>query len=297
MKKFVFVMGFLCLSLYMQASGRIGRLRAALKDCRSDYVFVVCHRGDWRHAPENTVKAIEGAADMGADMVEIDIQKTRDGQFVLMHDDTIDRMTEGKGRVADYTVDELKQFRMRRSDGTWSDERIPTLEEALSACKGRLLVNIDKGGDYFAEIEPIIRSTGTEDHVVLKGRNTVENVACQLAAYSDILYMPVVDLDAEGAIPYVASFLSSFRPAAVEVSFRTDKFAKLAYLPMIPASGSRIWINTLWESLCGGHDDEKAMVDPEANWGWVLDWGTSIIQTDRPKELISFLKLKGRCRL
>lgn len=201
MKKILFTVGLWCLALCVQADGHISRLRAELQDSRSDYVFVVAHRGDWRHAPENSVAAIKGAADMGVDMVEIDIQRTKDGGFVLMHDGSIDRTTEGKGNVADYTVEELKRFRLRRADGNLSDETIPTLEEALTACKGAVLVNIDKGGDYLSEIAPIIRKTGTEDHVVLKGRGTVEEVERQLSGYKDILYMPVVDLDGEGAIP------------------------------------------------------------------------------------------------
>lgn len=176
MKKILFTVGLWCLALCVQAAGHISRLRAELQDSRSDYVFVVAHRGDWRHAPENSVAAIKGAADMGVDMVEIDIQRTKDGGFVLMHDGSIDRTTEGKGNVADYTVGELKRFRLRRADGSLSDETIPTLEEALTACKGAVLVNIDKGGDYLSEIAPIIRKTGTEDHVVLKGRGTVEEV-------------------------------------------------------------------------------------------------------------------------
>ena len=234
MKKILFTVGLWCLALCMQAAGHISRLRAELQDSRSDYVFVVAHRGDWRHAPENSVAAIKGAADM---------------------------------------------------------------EEALTACKGAVLVNIDKGGDYLSEIAPIIRKTGTEDHVVLKGRGTVEEVERQLSGYKDILYMPVVDLDGEGAIPYVASFLSAFRPQAVEVIFKTDRFAKLSYLPVIAASDCRVWINTLWASLCGGHEDEKALSDPDAHWGWVLDRGATVIQTDRPEELIEYLKKKGRRNL
>lgn len=73
--------------------------------------------------------------------------------------------------------------------------------------------------------------------MVLKGRGTVEEVERQLSGYKDILYMPVVDLDGEGAIPYVASFLSAFRPQAVEVIFKTDRFAKLSYLPVIACIG------------------------------------------------------------
>ena len=65
MKKILFTVGLWCLALCVQAVGHISRLRAELQDSRSDYVFVVAHRGDWRHAPENSVAAIKGAADMG----------------------------------------------------------------------------------------------------------------------------------------------------------------------------------------------------------------------------------------
>lgn len=281
------------LALTVRAAGRIDTLLSILKSNDPGYVFVVAHRGDWRHAPENSIGAIEKAAAMGVDMVEIDIQKTKDGNFILMHDGNIDRMTDGTGSVGDYTTNELKKFRLRCHDGSLSEERIPTLKEALLACKGKVLVNIDKGGDYLAEIAPIIKETGTEDHVVLKGRNSVEQVKKQLAGYSSIIYMPVADLDSEGAVPYIDSFLSDFRPLALEVIFRTDNFPQLSYVHHIAGSNCRVWINTLWESLCGGHEDEKAMNHPDENWGWVLEQCATIIQTDRPAELIAYLKRKG----
>lgn len=283
----------LFLTLSIQAVGRIDSLLAILKSNDSGYVFVVAHRGDWRHAPENSISAINSAAAMGVDMVEIDIQKTKDGDFVLMHDGNINRMTDGTGNISDYTVEELKKFRLRFNDGTLSDERIPTLKEALLACKGKLLVNIDKGGDYLADITPIIQETETENHVILKGRNSVEQVKKQLVGYKDIIYMPIVDLDSDGAISYIDSFLSDFQPVAMEVGFKTDDFPQLSYVNNIADAGCRIWINTLWESLCGGHEDEKAITQPDDNWGWVLKQRATIIQTDRPVELISYLKQKG----
>ena len=61
-------------------------------------------RGDWRHAPENSVGAIQGAIDMGADIVELDMAKTKDGKFVLLHDGTLDRVSNGKGPSTEYTL-------------------------------------------------------------------------------------------------------------------------------------------------------------------------------------------------
>ena len=84
-----------------------------------------------------------------------------------------------------------------------------------------------------------------------------------------------------------------FGPYAMEIGFKTDNFEQLSYIDKIAESNCRIWINTLWESLCGGHDDEKAVNDPDNSWGWVLKNKATIIQTDRPQELITYLKQKG----
>lgn len=280
-------------ALSVTAQSHIDDLRQRLLSNDKDYVFVVAHRGDWRSAPENSVGAITSAADKGADMVEIDIHKTKDGQFVLMHDGNIDRTTNGRGNISDMTLEQLKSYRLRYSDGNLSDETIPTLEEALLVCKGRVLVNIDKGHDYLAEISPIIQKTGTEDHVVLKGSNSVADVKNKLAGYENIIFMPVVNLENSSASGYVSSFLTEYGPAAIEVQFSKDNVAGMSLIPTIVDSGCRVWVNTLWESLCGGHEDEKAMRDPDANWGWVLDRGVTIIQTDRIAELINYLKSKG----
>ena len=272
---------------------RIERLSKEIKDATSNYVFVVAHRGDWRNAPENSVSAIEKAATMGVDMVEIDIQKTKDGNFVLMHDGNIDRTTNGKGNISDYTVEQLKQFRLRYTDGTLSDEQIPTLKEALLACKGKVLVNLDKGGDYLKEVIPILRETETEDHVLLKGGNSVSSVRSMLGSNWGIIYMPVVNLEDGGSANMINSFLTDFQPYAMEVSFSSASFDPQTINQNIINAGCRIWINSLWASLCGGHEDEKAMSNPDANWGWILDKGATIIQTDRPAELIQYLQKKG----
>lgn len=76
-----------------------------LEDSKNDQIIVVAHRGDWRNAPENSLQAIQNCVNMSVDMVEIDIQKIKDGHLVLMHDKTINRTTNGKGRVKDFSLD------------------------------------------------------------------------------------------------------------------------------------------------------------------------------------------------
>ena len=92
----------------------------------------VGHRGAGGHAPENTLAAIERGIALGAEFVEMDLQRTRDGHIVLMHDKSVDRTTNGHGRVTDLTWDELREL------DAGAGERIPLLEEVLKSANDRV---------------------------------------------------------------------------------------------------------------------------------------------------------------
>jgi glycerophosphoryl diester phosphodiesterase len=91
-------------------------IRAKLASADREYVFVAMHRGDWRNFPENSKGAILSSIRLGADIVELDVQKTKDGRFVLNHDDSLERTTTGEGNVGDFTLAEIKQLKMRDRD-------------------------------------------------------------------------------------------------------------------------------------------------------------------------------------
>ena len=120
----------------LQYATRAEKILAEINDPESDYVAVISHRGDWRNYPENSIPAIESVIRMGADMVEIDVSMTRDSVLVLCHDNTIDRTTNGKGRVSDITYDSLMTFNLKRAHNVVIDTlKMPTLKEALLCCK------------------------------------------------------------------------------------------------------------------------------------------------------------------
>ncbi len=106
--------------------------------------LIVAHRGLSARYPENTLAAFRAALDVGAPMIELDVTITRDEQVVVIHDDTLDRTTEGSGSVNDVTLGELK----RLDAGSWChprfhEERVPTLEEVLDLVAGRAMVNVE----------------------------------------------------------------------------------------------------------------------------------------------------------
>lgn len=113
---------------------------------------VIAHRGLSGIAPENTLIAMKKALDLGADMIEIDVTLTRDGHVVLLHDETLDRTTNGRGRALEVTLEEIR----RLDAGSWfaaeyAGEKIPTLAEALDLVKGNILLNIEIKGEAVTE--------------------------------------------------------------------------------------------------------------------------------------------------
>jgi glycerophosphoryl diester phosphodiesterase len=111
-------------------------------------VLVIAHRGASGHAPENTLAAFKEAVALGATFIETDLQLTRDARFVAIHDDTVDRTTNGHGTVHDLTLTELRKL----DAGSWfgsefAGERIPTLEEILEFSKKHDVV-------FYLELKP-----------------------------------------------------------------------------------------------------------------------------------------------
>lgn len=117
---------------------------------------VWAHRGASGYAPENTLEAFQMAIEMGADGIELDVQFTKDRQLVVIHDETIDRVSDGHGKVVEYTLEELKQFAFNRTHPEYKGCRIPTLEEVLTLMKPTgMTVNIElkTGVNFYDGIE------------------------------------------------------------------------------------------------------------------------------------------------
>lgn len=109
-----------------------------------EYPLVLGHRGASGYAPENTIESFKMALDMNADGVELDVQMSKDGVLVIIHDEFIDRTSNGKGWVKDYTFEELRSFNFNNHKEGYEFCNIPTLEEVLELFKGTgKLINIE----------------------------------------------------------------------------------------------------------------------------------------------------------
>ena len=282
--------------------GRTDKIVAALHDASTRYVVVVAHRGDWRNYPENSIPAIESVIRMGVDVMELDVKMTRDSVLVLSHDLTLNRTTTGSGNISDYTYEQLLAFDLKRGHGiAIPGLKIPTLRQALEVCKDRIVVNVDQGFDYYDQVLAITEELGMTDQVLIKNGQPLDKVQQRMSRHAHkMMYMPVVSVAGGSDMTTFNSYLANPEavPIAFELCFDTlDDNVKNTARRVLDA-GSKVWVNTIWGSLCGDHDDDRAYdsPDPDKVYGPILDLGTSIIQTDRPEFLIKYLEKKGRRR-
>src|SRR5690242_19634940 len=121
---------------------------AEIPSSRHDFI-VIAHRGDHRNAHENTLTALQKAIDAGVDYAEIDVRRTLDGHHVLMHDRTVDRMTDGHGAVEQLTLSQIQELHVHDLKRPQiPSDRIPTFTETLQLINGRLNIYLDfKDGD------------------------------------------------------------------------------------------------------------------------------------------------------
>lgn len=105
---------------------------------------VWAHRGASDYAPENTLEAFALAVKQGADGVELDVQMTKDGKLVVAHDETIERVSNGSGRIVDYTLEELRRFKFNKTHPEYASAQIPTLKEVYELLQpAGLTVNVE----------------------------------------------------------------------------------------------------------------------------------------------------------
>lgn len=141
----------------------------------------VAHRGASGHAPENTMEAFQKGFEMKADYIEIDVQMTKDGELVVIHDTTVDRTTNGTGKVGDLTLEEIRQL----DAGSWfgeayAGEKVPTFEEVLTEFRGKVGILIElKAPELYPGVEEKVAdalieknmSTPNNDKIILQSFN------------------------------------------------------------------------------------------------------------------------------
>lgn len=255
-------------------------------------VMVVAHRGDWREAPENSVWAVKKAIEKGVDMAEIDLAMTKDSVLILMHDNTIDRTTTGKGKPSDFTLAEIKKLHLRDGLGVETQMTVPTLQEILEVSDGKILLNLDKGFDFIKQVYPLVKKRNMLDQILFKGHESYTEFNRKYGDIkNEIHYMPIIQLGKEEDLKKISEYLKNYKVYGFEFTIGTTE-KNLIDFKKLKESKVKIWVNSLWPHHNAGNNDDLVLDHPDL-YDWYINKGVNIIQTDRPKELIHYLKSKN----
>ncbi|MEO1020311.1 MAG: glycerophosphodiester phosphodiesterase family protein [Pseudomonadota bacterium] len=256
------------------------RLRHA--NSNRDHIMVVAHRGSWQRGgksvlAENSISAIDRAVGLGAEMVELDVRKTADGEYVIIHDATLDRTTNSSGKVADKTLAEVRSCRLVvEGTGEETNETVPTLREAYAAIDGRILMNVDIKIDVGAlvNVMRIAREMGVDRQIVVKApTGTTKQVDILQKVLETIgfpvQFMPVLDdFDILDMAPIETAY-GAFAPDVIEILHRWKDGAPLtenggilfcdAAKTLAREHDAHVWVNTLRDNgratFSGGRGD------------------------------------------
>ncbi|HDQ04774.1 MAG TPA: hypothetical protein ENN23_09500 [Deltaproteobacteria bacterium] len=235
----------------------------------------IAHRGASAYYPENTMAAFEAAIELGADMIEFDVQLAKCGEVVVFHDEKLSRCTDGQGRLSDHSVSELKKL----DAGCWfgkkfKNEKIPTLRESLELCRDKIAVNIE------------IKTEAVTD----KAAGGIEEKCLKIAEQSSMKEHIIFSSFDPRAIKHLRAIDKS---AAVAVLFKEKYYGKTLPSRIINLTGadcfnckkkelSLEWINDLRKNNISVNiytiDDEKQM-------RLLMEWGVNGIFTNRPDVL------------
>lgn len=231
---------------------------------------VAAHRGAHEDAPENSLASIRTAIELGCDYVELDVRKTKDGKLVLMHDSSVDRTTNGKGKVDQLTFDEIRSLKF---DGKVAekhpDEIVPTFDEALEVCHGKIGLYLDhKAGEVPELLEALKRHDMISKTIVYSSHQMLREFK---KLEPSIWIMPDHPDDPEK----IAQLADDLHPETMDGGLHrwTKEQVETAHRHKV-----EVWVDIL------------GPLDNEPGYKYGLEIGVDAIQTDHPAAVIKYLK-------
>lgn len=279
--------------------------KKALFNPQIEYTFIVAHRGEYKNdfdlkIPENSIPNIEKAIRNDYDMIEMDVCRSKDGIFHLLHDSNLKSRTDGDGHTYEKTWQEMSKLTLRYNNKTVSDTTISLFEEVAKLIKNKILVKFHRKFDvqYFPELMNLIDKHNIKDQIIFwehwdkndeehHARTKTFSLSPQCKNYNYIVSIENASEEAE--IYELGNII------ALEVHFKNinEEIISAEFINKVKKNNIRISVNTqaprTIKDKVGGLTDAIALENPEKTWGVLLDLGITMFQTDYPKEFRQYL--------
>lgn len=264
MKRAVLVMMILCMAGGAAYTQDLNKAPGITKPPKNGKLYVVAHRGAHQGIPENSLAAYQKAIDLGCDFVEIDLRTTKDGHLISCHNATVDAYGDFTGEVAELTLEEIRALDIGKRIGPeWEGTRIPTFDEILALCKGRIGIYLDmKDATIAAALEKIREYDMEGDVLYYYNLRALQ----ELTRLSD----KAIPMPDPGTVRSLPRAMKQLNASVYAVVWRT--FSK-EYVDVCHAADAVVIV------------DE----DDQSSWAPAIKWGVDGIQTDYPEELIAYM--------
>lgn len=261
-------------------------------------VLIAAHRGTaGANIIQNTIGAYENALLHGADILEVDVIRTTDGDFFTFHNGQEPGLVGTSQDIRTMTANQVKSLRFINGMQEKIQEPVNTLDDVLEHFKGRCLINIDRSWFYWKDIIQVLNRHGMKDQIILKSHPQKAELEYLARAGRDIMYLPIL------RDPVMLEVVDQYpvNLYGAEVIFETEKhiFASPEFIEGMHRREKKLWVNAITLNdtikLTAGHDDNSAILsDMDQAWGWLLDRKFDIIQTDWPLLLKTYINRRDK---
>lgn len=261
--------------------------------------LIAAHRGvAGGNIPGNTLQAFDIALDQGADIIETDVFKSLDGQIFIFHTGQ-EKAHLGKDLdVTKMISDEIRELRYINLDGNETEIGICSLDECLEHLKGRCFINLDRCWDFWEDVIPIVEHHGMADQILLKSYPHMKYLKKLEVLAPRYMYMPIIN-EKDECSNILERMQINYIGAELVFASEQSPIMQEDYLYKMKKKGRLLWGNAIVYSykvlLSAGHNDDLSLEgNPDEGWGWLVDKGFDIIQTDWPNMLNIYLKGANR---
>ena len=247
--------------------------------------LLVAHRGVCgANVPCNSIAAYKIALNQGADVVEIDVSKSKDGKFYVFHPGMEHVFLRSDRRIDQMTSSEVDALFLVNQDSVKTSYKVPTLSEVLALLKDKVYINVDK---FWTDVEGIaneIRKAGVEKQVIVKTYVDEKSLEAVTKYAPDFMFMPLI-----WAKDTVTDKLLENGVNVIGAELLFDKedceCIQDEYIKSMHDKGLMVWINSIIydeNAVISAHhtDDGSLSGNPDDGWGWIIDKGADFIQTD-----------------
>jgi len=258
-------------------------------------ILIAAHRGTaGGNIPCNTLVSYNIALQDGADIIELDVSRSLDGELFCFHPGMEPVMYKDPTPIADMPARQVADRLLRNQDRVETVYTTPTLDAAFEMLKNRCIIAVDKYWMFTREIADCIRRHGMQEQVMCKILDLPE---CYQACARIAPDLPVLPIIANEDRSTDAPYAQGVKFAGVEALFATEDapIASDSYIEKQHRLGRKLWVNPIvydrTSILTAGHSDDAAVAgNPGFGWGWLVDKGFDILQTDWTAQLIRYLR-------